>query len=451
MNCKSPVFSDTLLNNQTDFSWVDEYFVNVRSYISVRTHDNLLIKRPNVVHKLNTSGTILLENLLNGYSIQELIKVHSDPAKQFEIYEFLKAIRECIDNKDTACSENSAIDHQLFTGSFHTLPVLSEIALTYKCNLKCAFCYAACGEVHPVKETVSFESGKRLIDIICNDAKVPSVSFTGGEPMLNKNIYRLIAYAKKRDMRVNLITNGTLISAKSAKELKSSGLDSAQVSLEGVNAQSHELLTQIPGSYDKTVRGIDNLNGAGITTHTNTTLTKANCENAVSIPQFVKDRFGFTRCSMNLIIPTGSGLSNRSLFIAYSDAGPIIWKIHDAARLAEVEFMWYSPLPMCIFNTVGQGLGAKGCSACDGLLSIGPDGSVLPCSAYPEPVGNVLTQQFTEIWQSSNALKIREKKIAPQGCQNCEDFALCNGACPLYWNVFGCDELKKKGMQNGKI
>ena len=90
---------------------------------------------------------------------------------------------------------------------------------------------------------------KKVLDIIRYEAEVPSVSFTGGEPLTFKELPKLIKYASKTNkMRVNLITNGTLITPAKAKELARAGLSSAQVSIESAYASEHDAITGVSGS-----------------------------------------------------------------------------------------------------------------------------------------------------------------------------------------------------------
>jgi radical SAM protein with 4Fe4S-binding SPASM domain len=103
--------------------------------------------------------------------------------------------------------------------------------------------------------------------------------------------------------------------------------------------------------------------------------------------------------------------------------------------------MWYSPTPLCLFNPLAAGLGNKSCAACDGLLSVSPAGDVLPCSSYPEPVGNLLREPFDRIWNAARSRFFRTKAYAPAECTGCEDFDACAGACPLYWSAMGTSEL----------
>jgi len=146
---------------------------------------------------------------------------------------------------------------------------------------------------------------------------------------------------------------------------------------------------------------------------------------------------------MNLLVPTGSATLDTGLAVPYSEIGPHLERIHAASRRAGVEFMWYSPTPLCLFNPVARGLGNKGCAACDGLISVAANGDVLPCASYDESVGNLLREDVQTIWRSRRARQHRDKFLAHPECRECEDFAVCNGACPLYWRQVGFDELQR--------
>jgi radical SAM protein with 4Fe4S-binding SPASM domain len=283
---------------------------------------------------------------------------------------------------------------------------------------------------------------KEVLRRIRLDAKVPSVSFTGGEPTLRDDLCELVAFARELDFRINLITNGTRMSRRLARRLARAGLHSAQVSLEGTTAAAHEVITGVRGSFRRSVEAVAHLERAGIGVHTNTTLNLRNLGEAPLLPRFVRRKLGRERLSMNLVIPSGTAAAAEGLLLRYSEVGPVVEEVMAASEAAGVEFMWYSPTPLCIFNPIIHGLGNKGCSACDGLLSVDARGDVLPCSSFPEPVGNLLEQDFARIWHSSRAADLRQKSLAYGSCRDCDSFAACHGACPLYWRHFGFGELE---------
>ena len=425
-------------------AWVDEFIANIRDYVFVREEDNILIKQPNQATKINATGAKIMKFLLDGGSTADLLK-KTGADKSEEIESFMIAIKSYLEGNLDEFSLNPAVETEPFALQFSKLPVLSELALTYKCNLQCKFCYAGCNcTVNPAgsDDELSIEEFKESIRTIYQEARVPSISFTGGEPTLRPKV--LIActeYAKSLGMRVNLITNGTLIDAEYAQNLKNAGLDSVQVSIEGVMAETHDALVKQKGAFEKSLRTIKLFKDLGLHVHTNSTLNKHNEKESRLLPEFVKNTLGLERFSMNLVIPTGSSVFNDDLVIKYSEVGPIILDIQAESKKHGIEFMWYSPIPMCMFNTITNELGNKGCAACDGLISIAPNGDILPCSSYDEPVGNLKEKDFPEIWQGSQATYFRDKEYAHEICQSCEHLAVCNGACPLYWRNMGYDEL----------
>jgi MoaA/NifB/PqqE/SkfB family radical SAM enzyme len=74
---------------------------------------------------------------------------------------------------------------------------------------------------------------ERVLRIIRQEAQVPSVSFTGGEPTLRDDLPHLVRVAADLGLRVNLISNGGALTTERVARLAAAGLDSAQISLEG--------------------------------------------------------------------------------------------------------------------------------------------------------------------------------------------------------------------------
>jgi radical SAM protein with 4Fe4S-binding SPASM domain len=314
------------------------------------------------------------------------------------------------------------------------LPVLSEIALTYRCQNRCTFCYASApnrGQVVPEMTTAEV---KRIIDTIVDDARVPTVSFTGGEPTLRADLPELIAYAKSRRLRTNLITNGIRCGSESYVNSLTAGLDSAQVSLEAADAEIHDAIVGRRGAWQRTVQGIRNLKAAGVHVHTNTTINSLNRQHLLALVDFLAE-MQQPYLSMNMVIRTGDAVG--SMEIGYREIGDLILPVKERANEHGMRFVWYSPVPLCLFNPVAHGLGSQSCSAADGLLSIAPDGSVLPCSSFEQGVGSLLHEVFEIVWNRRAAKYWRRKEFLPPGCRDCDLAELCCGACPLYWDERG--------------
>jgi len=315
----------TEVKQTNDLSWVDEFIENVRPYIFVRLEDNLLIRRPNNAQKLNATGALILKSLTDGMKIHELLdRIGREPEKVADVAHFLYAVKARLEGRLDAFADNPAVESAPFEMKFSDYPVLSEVAITYQCNLRCAFCYAGCnGTRKPAAGTheMTADQVKQVLWKIFHQAKVPSVSFSGGEPTLRPDLPDLVAYAKSLGMRVNLITNGTLITAALAKILALKGLDSAQVSIEGTSPAVHDQIVGVSGAFEKSVRAVGYLKEAGILTHSNTTLCAANAEDCLDLPGFVRKTLKSERFSMNLMIPAGSGAVHDHLILPYSRAG----------------------------------------------------------------------------------------------------------------------------------
>jgi radical SAM protein with 4Fe4S-binding SPASM domain len=428
-----------------DLTWVDEFIASVRPYVYVREADAVIIKRPNIAQKLNPQGVRILKALLDGQSISSVLDaVGREPSRVRDIAFFLYEVKRFMEGRLDDVAHTPGVEVRPFTLGFSDLPILSEVALTYRCNLRCTFCYAGCNcTTNPVGDDreMTTDEAKEVLRRIAEDAEVPSVSFTGGEATLRPDLVELVAHASALGMRVNLITNGTRITASSARRLVDAGLDSAQVSLEGVTADTHERVTAIAHSFAPTVAAVHHFADTGIHVHTNTTINGDNLHECVAMPRFVQEEFGLDKFSMNLIVPTGSAAVNARLVVRYSEVAPHLLAIAAEARTRGMDFMWYSSTPMCMFNPIVHGLGNKGCAACDGLLSVAANGDVLPCASYDESIGNMLVQDVVELWTSERAAAFRAKFLAHPECRECEHFHMCNGACPLYWRTMGFDEL----------
>lgn len=88
--------------------------------------------------------------------------------------------------------------------------------MTEACNLKCVHCYANAG-CKPADNEIASEQAVKMIDDMAAFG-VPTLLFSGGEPLMRKDLFDLGAYAKSRGMRTVISTNGTLIEEKIAEK-----------------------------------------------------------------------------------------------------------------------------------------------------------------------------------------------------------------------------------------
>jgi radical SAM protein with 4Fe4S-binding SPASM domain len=442
-------------------SWIDDFFREARAHIFAREEDGVVILPPNQVYKANATGINIVKHMLGGGKVSAIPGI-ADPERARQVAAFVSALRALYLGEPTA-DGRSPFETVPYTFQYTKLPILGEIAVTYRCNNACVFCYAGCGgkgagcttspaaaSARTPRDTaagreMSLAEIERVIRIFKDEAKIPFFSFTGGEPLLREDLEEMVAFACHLGLQVNLITNATRATRTRARQLFRAGLRTAQVSIESLDPETHDLLTARPGSFASTLEGIANLRAAGLSVQTNTTVTAVNAADAARMPTFLK-ALGVSRFAMNLYLPSDDGPESRehaeALFVSYTRAGAIIDAVRAAARAEGMTFYWYSPIPHCHYNTIARGLGNKSCAAMDGLLSVSPAGDVLPCSSFPEPMGNLLSADFNDVWFSPRASFFKNKQYAPAECAGCESFTACQAACPLYWRFAGTGEIR---------
>ncbi len=418
-----------------------------RNQIYIRPEDGLIILRPNRLHHLNRTATEMLAALYNdpqGPDAERVVagvvaRYGTQPARVREDLQRLLISVSALLQDDVCAAPAARITR--FGSHERTLPVLSEIALTYRCQNRCTFCYADAPRRGAEVPEMTTDEVQRIIDRIADEAHCPTLSFTGGEPTLREDLPELIAYGRNKGLRVNLITNGVRCGdAAYVEGLAAAGLDSCQLSLEGGSAAVHDAITQHPGSWVQAVQGVRNLRAAGVHTHTNTTVCGGNRAHLMDLVDFIAEDLGSEYFSMNMVIRTGTALAHEEDDVRYAEIGAVIEAVQERAVARGVQFVWYSPVPYCLFNPVQAGLGSKSCACVDGLISVNPAGQLIPCSSFDRGIGDLLHEPFEKVWHSRTALYWRRKEFLPPVCTRCNIRDICCGACPLYWDQHGSFE-----------
>lgn len=130
------------------------------------------------------------------------------------------------------------------------IPFLVIMNPTFSCNLKCKYCE---NKFLDSKKTLSLKTLYRLVDQI-SALNIPVISFSGGEPLLIKNIEKIGKYARKKNILVNLNTNGILIDKNRAKRIANS-FDLIRISLDGVG-KDHDDVCGVKGTYKRVINNI---------------------------------------------------------------------------------------------------------------------------------------------------------------------------------------------------
>ena len=158
---------------------------------------------------------------------------------------------------------------------FSRAPFLVIWEVTRACALACVHCRADAIPCRDPRE-LSTAEGLALIDQVrAFGEPAPLLVLTGGDPMRRPDLAAFVRYAADAGLTVALTPSGTAAATKKRlAELKDAGLSRVAVSLDGPDAASHDAFRRVRGSYDWTMRIIDDAVDLGLPLQINTTITR---------------------------------------------------------------------------------------------------------------------------------------------------------------------------------
>ena len=308
-----------------------------------------------------------------------------------------------------------------------TAPYRMDLALTYRCNDACPHCYVARPSGYPEMDTAAWQM---VLERVW-EAGIPHVCFTGGEATLREDLVELVATAEGLGLVTGLLTNGRRLSdAAFVQALVAAGLDHAQITLESHDEAVHDSMVATRGAWQETVRGIRNAVAANLYTTTNTTLTRQNVARIEETVAFIGS-LGVPTFACNSLIYAGRGATVGAGF-GEEELVPILERVREAAGQQGLRLIWYTPTQYCAFSPLQLELGVKACTAALYNMCVEPDGAVIPCQSYYEPLGYILRDPWEAIWNHDLARTLRERRYAPEKCRECPELPICGGGCPLY-------------------
>jgi len=318
---------------------------------------------------------------------------------------------------------------------------------TRRCNLKCVHCYAHAKDVAEKNELTTAQ-GKELIDDLANFG-APVILFSGGEPLVRKDLPELAGYAVEKGMRAVISTNGTLITAPLAKTLKNIGLSYVGISLDGMQ-EVNDRFRGIRGAFKSALQGIKNCQDAGIKVGLRFTINKFNVGEIPHIFKLIEDMDIPRVCFYHLVYAgRGTDLVKEDLTLEGTrKAVDLIInetkRLHDIGKPKEVltvdnhadgPYLYLRLLrenPQHAKKALELLQWNEGNNSGRGIGCVSWDGEVHPDQFWRHySLGNVQKRPFSEIWTDlSNPLlkKLKEKKKHVKGrCATCCWLDICAG------------------------
>ncbi|MFP4143750.1 MAG: TIGR04053 family radical SAM/SPASM domain-containing protein [Phycisphaeraceae bacterium] len=191
-------------------------------------------------------------------------------------------------------------------------PFIVFYEVTRACDLACAHC-RACAQVRPHPGELTTEQSKALLDQFASFPRPPIVVFTGGDPLKRADVRELTSYARSIDLTPTMTPSATpLVTRKALAELKDAGLTRLALSLDAVDAATHDAFRQVEGSFDRTLAVLADARELGLPIQVNTTITRRNVHQVDAMADLLAQQ-GIVLWSVFFLVPVGRGLRERRI------------------------------------------------------------------------------------------------------------------------------------------
>lgn len=307
---------------------------------------------------------------------------------------------------------------------------LLVLRLTERCNLHCAYCYAA-------RDDATFdmdeETAIRAIQRCCPEGGKLKIQFTGGEPLLRLDLMEAVyAFGMRtgRKLSLSVQTNGTLLNRENCRSLKAIRCG-VGVSLDGVG-KANELRCFPDGTpaYDAIVSGIRNLGGVGMRCGLTAVVTNRNAALLGQIPDLALYLGNVSGVGLDLFRPIGRGAEQD--FSADENALEVGLRAlkSKAQQLNDVGI----PFRFREWERIRQRGALKACSETycyaqtDASFCVDGRGDIWPCSSLAGDKCFYLGNIADEVDLKPRGLL--EMLKAPEQCNACASYTQCLGGCP---------------------
>lgn len=314
-----------------------------------------------------------------------------------------------------------------------TVPLNVTLELTLRCNIRCLHCYnfdrdtrgPACGSggQEPAPE-LSLDEIHRLLGEL-REAGTLFLSLTGGEVLSAPHLFPVMDRARDLGFAVQLLSNGTLLRPGVAGRLANyRNLLGVSVSLYGATPEVHDGTTQVRGSWQRTLDGVDRLRAQNVAVRLKLIVMRPNAHEVGAMRALAAARGLPTLIDLNI---TGRhDGTDGSLALRCTDQQ--IAALY-AGALADLAPQAPREIDEATFP----------CNCARGNCAISARGDVQPCISVPWAAGNVREQPFAEIWRGSPVFQqIRGLKMADYpGCGPCPDKGFCSRDRGAAYNASG--------------
>ena len=317
-----------------------------------------------------------------------------------------------------------------------TTPTSVDIAITKKCNHRCIHCYNVwrSDEANQdVLRVLTDEQIDTITDELVNN-NVWRVTLTGGEPLSELHVlFKLIRAFGDKGILLGMNTNLSLMTDEIARTLVNECKwdNILLTSLPGLTAEICDKVTQISGSYDRIVRGIDICKKYNIPVGINIVISKENMYQLENLYSFLENH-SVSYVSITRAIAPLYDRDNPAFFLSEREIIHIADILETVHRKFDISVGSVTPFPLCVLKDISkyQDIFSASCAAGISRCSIDAvTGDISACTHEERVYGNIYSTGLKKAWD--NMYEWREGLLVNNECKECKFLSFCGGECRM--------------------
>src|SRR5215472_10162779 len=301
---------------------------------------------------------------------------------------------------------------------FSRNPMLVYWEMTQACGLACKHCRASAMPcAHPMELTTA-ESKAFLDQLVDFGNPLPHVILTGGDPLRRKDIYQLIDYARGLGLDISITPSATPeLTNDAITRLKEHGIQALGLSLDGSNAERHDTIRAVPGTFERTLEAARHAGRLGLPIQVNSLVSQETADDLPAIYELLRTSFPVMRWSLFFLISVGRGKALNEVssqegerimewVFDLSQHSPFMVKTTEAPsyRRIAIEKMRESgrPTPEMKCSSIYRGFQIRDGH---GIVFVSNLGEIYPSGFLPLRCGNVRKDSLVEIYRNSKTFR----------------------------------------------
>jgi len=336
--------------------------------------------------------------------------------------------------------------------------LLFQWHITNRCNLRCLHCYQ---DDHSLDTDLSLLQLYEILDQYIQLLEIwkirGHINITGGEPLMNPYLFNLLEniHLHQSHCGFAMLSNGTYLTHEIGLRLKQLGCSFFQISIEGSKSDHDKI--RGAGNFEKCIHAIEILKKHHIQTMVSFTASKLNVDSFDEVAKFCRKK-GVDVLWSDRYLPMGKGKEMQDALMHPLEVDAFFKKMyvwhHRFKRnwFTKTELRMHRALNFLTTHEKGCNCYAPyNCSAGRSLITVLPNGDLVPCRRMPIVAGNILDSGLENLYSGSAFMQMLRKTDIPYpGCENCENWKDCKGGLrclsyAIYDNPFNADPqcLKK--------